>query len=81
MPTLATKLAKEAVFGEKIMKLYISFESRSLPGLPTAEFNKLKEVLFRCTPQFWGNPVEFEIVWSDCITSIGQACKRLHTSK
>ena len=81
LPTLAMKLAKEAVFGEKIMKQCTPFGSRSLPGLPTAELNKLKEVLFRHTPQFWGNPAEFETVWSDCITSIGQACKRLRTSK
>lgn len=77
LPTLAMKLAKEAVFGEKIMKQCTPLGSRSLPGLPTAELNKLKEVLFRHTPQFWGNPAEFETLWSDCIASIGQACKRL----
>ena len=77
LPTLSQKLAKEAVFGEKIMKQCTPLGSRSLPGLPTAELNKLKDVLFRHSPQFWGNAAEFETVWSDCIESIGQACKRL----
>lgn len=81
LPTLAMKVAKEAVFGEKIMKQCTPFGSRSLPGLPTAELDKLKEALFRHTPQFWGNPAEFETVWSECTASIGQACKRLRTSK
>ena len=62
LPTLAQKLAKEAVFGEKIMKQCTPLGSRSLPGLPTAELNKLKEVLFRHSPQFWGNTAEFECV-------------------
>ena len=52
-----------------------------VPGLPTAELNELMEILFRHTLQFWGNLAKFETVWSDCITSIGQACKRLCTSK
>ena len=46
LPTLAQKLAKEAVFGEKIMKQCTPFGRRSLPGLPTAELNNLGE-LFR----------------------------------
>ena len=74
LPTLAMKVAREAVFGEKIMKQCTPFGSRSLPGLPTAELDKLKEALFRHTPQFWGNPAEFETVWSECTASIGQAC-------
>ena len=81
LPTLSMKLAKEAVFGEKIMKQCTPLGSRSLPGLPTAELNNLKEVLFRHSPQYWGNTAEFESVWSDCIESIGQACKRLRTCK
>ena len=74
LPTLAMKLAKEAVFGEKILKQCTPLGGRGLPGLPTAELNNLKEILFRHSPQFWGNTAEFESVWSDCIECIGQAC-------
>ena len=44
LPTQATKLAKEAVFGEKIMKQCTPLGSCSLPGLPTAEVNELKVI-------------------------------------
>ena len=81
LPTLAMKLAKEAVFGEKIMKQCTLLGGRGLPGLPTAELNNLKEILFRHSPQFWGNTAEFKSVWSDCIESIGQARKRLCNHK
>ena len=67
LPTLAMKLAKEAVFGEKIMKQCTPLGGRGLPGLPTAELNNLKEILFRHSLQFWGNTAEFKSVWSDCI--------------
>ena len=52
LPTLTQRLAKEAVFGEKIMKQCTPLGSRSRPGLLTAELNKLKEVLFQYSPQF-----------------------------
>ena len=66
---------------ETIMKQCTPLRSRNLPDVPTAELNNLKEILFRYSPQFWGNTAELENVWSDCIESIGQACKRLRTCK
>ena len=66
---------------ETIMKQCTPLGSRSLPDVPTAELNNLKEILFRHSPRFWGNTAELESMWSDCIKSIGQACKRLRTCK
>ena len=77
VPTLAVKLAKEAFFGEKIMKQCTPLGGRELPGLPTTELQQLKEALYSTTPQYWSNIADFESVWSDCIASIGQVCKRL----
>ena len=51
LPTLAVKLAKEAFFGERIMKQCTPLGGRELPGLPTAELSKLKEALHSHTPQ------------------------------
>ena len=77
LPALPVKLAKEAFFGERIMKQCTPLGRRELPSLPTAELSKLKEALFSYTPQYWTNIAEFESLWTDCIASIGQACKRL----
>ena len=75
LPTLAVKLAKEAFFEKKLMKQCTPLGGRELPGLPTAELSKLKEALFSRNPQYWNNIADFEAVWSECIASIGQACK------
>ena len=48
-PTLAVKLAKEAFFGENIMKQCTPLGERELPGLPTVELGTLK-VPFIHTP-------------------------------
>lgn len=80
MPTLAVKLVKEAFFGKKLMKQCTPLGGRELPGLPTAELSKLKEALFSHNLQFWNSIPDFEAVWSECIASIGQACKRLRNN-
>lgn len=77
LPTLAVKLAKEAFFGEKVMRQCTPMGSRDLPGLPTAELNNLKDAVYKSDPRHWTNIVEFETVWSSCIDAVGQACKRL----
>ena len=75
LPALAVKLAKEAVlWGENNEAVYSTWRGgRELPGLPTAKFSKLKVALYSHTPQYWTNIAEFELVWTDCIASIGQA--------
>lgn len=75
--TLAMRVAREAVFGDKIMKQCTVMGGRGLPGLPRKELYSLKNALFDLFPSFWNCPEEFESLWSGCIDAIGQACKRL----
>ena len=74
--TLAIKLAKEALFGDKVLIKYTVGE-RGLPGLLAAELIELKKILFREFPQLWASQHEFEALWKVSVDSLGQACKRL----
>lgn len=76
-PTLAMKLAREAIFGDDVMRRCTPVAGRELPGLPIAELQLLKQTIFKNFPQYWSNPSEYEGLWGDCMNSIGQACKRL----
>lgn len=79
--TLAVKIAKEAVFGEMVMRKCTPMGSRELPGLPRKELFEVKQALFDLFPSYWKNSEDFESVWAACIDSIGQACKRLRSKK
>lgn len=79
-PTLATKLASQAYFGEQVMKTCTVFGYREQPALPTGELNDLKQKVFSLFPQFWANPVDFEMTWTACTEAIGQCCKRLRNN-
>jgi len=79
--TLAVKLAKEAIFGDKILVQCTVVGERTLPGLPVKEVNKLKIVLFRQFPQYWKAKHEFESVWKIIVDCVGQACKRLRSKQ
>ena len=75
--TLCQRLAKEAIFGEDIMKRCTPYGTRDSPGLPRAELYELKMLMFRQFPRFHRCPSLFEDVWKKCIGSIEQACRRL----
>lgn len=75
--TLAVKLAKEALFGDKVLIKCTVMGERGLPGLPAAELMELKKILFREFPHLWASRHEFEALWKTCVDSLGQACKRL----
>ena len=77
LPTLAVKLAKEAVFGNDVLKKCTVAGERGFPGLPVRELEELKRILLMQLPQFWNTPLQFEPIWKNCCDSIGQACKRL----
>lgn len=78
---LAVKLAKECFFGEDILKKCTVMGCRNIPALPLKELNDLKQVIFKLFPSFWQNPAGFETeIWSQCVNSIGQLCKRLRSS-
>ena len=71
------KLAKDAVFGEALMKKCTAMGGRQLPGLPRKELYDIKKGIFDLFPNYWKNREEFEGVWATCIEAIGQLCKRL----
>ena len=75
--TLAVKVAKNAVFGESVMKRCTVMGERDLPGLPPTELMELKRILFKQFPHLWTSRHEFEPIWKVCVDSLGQACKRL----
>jgi len=75
--TLTVKLAKEAIFGENVMKQCTVAGTREHPGLPFDELRELKQEVFKQFPQYWRTPVEFEDIWKLCFDALGQACKRL----
>lgn len=77
MPTLAWKIAKEAVFGEDIMKMCTPIGTRDKPGLPVKEMAEFKKIMFTQCPQYWNSPTEFEGTWRKCLESVQQGCKRL----
>ena len=75
--TLAVKLAKEALFRDKVLIKCTVMGERGLPGLPAAELMELKKILFREFPHLWASRHEFEALWKVSVDSLGQACKRL----
>ena len=75
--TLTVKLAKEAIFGEDVMKQCTVAGTREYPGLPFDKLQELKQIIFERFPQYWKTPFEFEDVWKVCFDALGQACKRL----
>ena len=77
--TLAVKLARQSFFGDDVMRRCTVQGAREFPGLPSAELGQLKQTIFKLFPQYWRNPSEFEGVWSTCVESVGQACKRLRS--
>ena len=79
-PTLATKLASQAYFGEQVLKRCTVLGYREQPALPIDELNDLRQKLFSLFPQFWTNPLDFESTWAACVEAIGQCCKRLRNN-
>ena len=77
IPTLATKLAREAFFGDNVLACCTVMGCREFSALPIHELTELKQTIFSQLPQYWSNPIEFEPIWVTCTESIGQACKRL----
>ena len=54
---LAVKLAREAIFGDPILRRCTWNDT---PALPQAELNLLKTILFEQFPRFWSCPEEYE---------------------
>ena len=78
--TLALILARECFFGEDVMIQCTPQGGADKPGLPYAELMQLKEEIRKTFPQYWNAPQEIEWLWTRCLASIGQACKRLRSN-
>ena len=74
---LAVKLAREAIFGDDLLRKCTPRGWSDMPALPQAELNLLKCTLYEQFPRFWTCPEEYEKTWAIAQEAIAQACKRL----
>ncbi len=79
-PILATKLASQAYFGDRVLKRCMVLGYRNQPAMPIKQLNDLKQKVFSVFPQFWANPLDFEVSWAACTEAIGWSCKRLRNN-
>ena len=78
---MALALARDAFFGEEVMVQCTAQCWGDTPGLPHKELMELKEELRKLYPSYWNNAPAFEEQWSNCLSSISQAYKRLRASQ
>ena len=76
---LAVKLAREAVFGDAVLRRYTPKGWQDMPALPQRELNMLKTALYKNLPRYWSCPEAFEKKWTIAQEAIAQACKRLRS--
>jgi len=75
IPTLSVKLAKDLYFGKEVMSCCTVCGS-GFHVLPEQALKDLKKYLLQLTvPHLITNPLEFELVWKNCIESIGKLAK------
>ena len=74
---LAIKLAREAIFGDDLLRKCTPRGWNDMPALPQAELNLLKCTLYEQFPRFWTCPEAYEKTWAIAQEAIAQACKRL----
>ena len=77
---LIVKLAREAIFGDLVLKRCTPRGWKDLPALPQTELNQLKASLYGQFPRFWSCPEQFERLWSTAQEALAQACKHLRRS-
>ena len=56
-PTLAQKLARDAIFGDNVMVQCTPYGTGTLYALPVRELQYLKEIMFQQFSQYWNNAV------------------------
>ena len=77
---LTVKLAREAIFGDSVLKRCTPRGWKDLPALPQTELNQLKAILYGQFPRFWSCPEQFERLWATSQEALAQACKHLRRS-
>mgnify|MGYP006372333469 FL=1 len=66
---LAQKLAREALFGEDVLRRCTPQGNGPLPALLTAEMQALKKVMFQQFPQYWQSQGKFKAL------SVEEVCR------
>ena len=79
--SMALAPARDAFFGEEVMIRCTAQGWGDTPGLPHKELMEFKDKLRKLYPSYWNNAPAFEEQWSNCLSSISQACKRLRASQ
>ena len=74
MTSLAVKLAREAFFGDEILR---RCTPRGWTNLPHDVLTTLKEELYHLYPSYWTRPECFKKCWAQVQDAIGQTCKCL----
>ena len=75
---LTRRLAVEVMFGRKVLMKCTPFGKTTLPGLPVAELNLLKQTVFDCSPAYWESVESFEREWSRIyLKMLGSVCSKL----
>ena len=74
---MAVVLAREAFFGEEVMRQCTAKGYGDKPGLPLAELMQLKEEIRKCYPHFVPSQAEFEEKWVKICDALRQVCKRM----
>ena len=78
---LAVKLAREAFFGDGILKRCTPRGWNELPALPQAELYQLKATLFHQFPRFWTCPEEFKHKWTAAKSQLHKRAKDFESCK
>ena len=71
--TLALRIARDAVFGEEVMRQCTVMGNREYPGLPRPELFQIKETLYSLFPELWNAPEEFEAFGQTALTPLDRA--------
>ena len=86
--TLCQIVARECFFGKKVMIRCTSGgrgsgkdTSRCLFSLPRDEMESLKKTMFSLFPEYKDCPEEFELLWDQCVTAVGNVCCRFRNNE
>ena len=72
---LAVKIARESIFGQKVMQESTPSGTLKLKKLAPGKLETIKNTIRTFFPSSDINAAEFELTWKVCIESISQACK------
>lgn len=81
-PFLASKLARLAFFGPRILARCTPMGQSAYLALPLAEMSQIKQIVLNNYPGYWDIPQEYEELWkSKIVSSIGSECTKARARK